>query len=137
MKLIAYIDGSCLGNPGESGFGVILLDEKGNTVASLGRYIGQGTNNIAEYHGLLGAIDLAASFNATSLQVYSDSELLVKQMNGEYRIKQPHLVDLYKQIRNALGRTKLMLDIQHVPRAENKIADGLARKAINMKADVE
>jgi len=136
MKLIAYIDGSCFGNPGESGFGVVVQDITGRVIASLGRYIGHGTNNIAEYRGLLGAIDLAASLNATSIQVYSDSELLVKQMQGEYRIKKPHLIQLHRQILNALKNGNLFLEIKHISRTKNKVADDLARKAIKMKADV-
>ncbi|MBN2104478.1 ribonuclease HI family protein [bacterium] len=137
MKLIAYIDGSCFGNPGEAGFGIVLQNVNGKTIASLGRYIGQGTNNIAEYYGLLGAIELAAPFKATLIHVYSDSELLVKQMQGEYRIKCPHLVKLHGQILDALKKANLSLNIQHISRTKNKIADGLARKAILMKSDVK
>lgn len=136
MKLTAYIDGSCYGNPGESGFGVVLQDAQGEMIASMGGYIGRGTNNMAEYRGLLGAVDLAASFHATEIRVFSDSELLVKQMQGIYRVKQPHLIELRDQIREALNKTGLHLDMQHIPRSKNKIADKLARKAVQMKADV-
>jgi len=136
MKLTAYIDGSCFGNPGESGYGVMLQDEQGGTLELLGRYIGKGTNNIAEYHGLLGAIELAAKYHAVFLKVFSDSELLVKQMNGEYRIKQPHLIDLHQKICQALEDKNIDLDIHHISRNENKVADGLARKAIRMQRDV-
>lgn len=133
MKLTAYIDGSCIGNPGESGFGVVLQDEHKNTIASLGRYIGHGTNNIAEYRGLLGAVELAASFNAEALLVYSDSELLVKQINGEYKIKQLHLKELFRQIQQTAGNACIDLTIEHIPRSQNKVADKLARNAIKTK----
>jgi ribonuclease HI len=133
MKLVAYIDGSCMGNPGESGFGVVLQDEHENVLASLGKYLGHGTNNTAEYHGLLGAIELAASFRADKLLVYSDSELLVKQMRGEYRIKKPHLKALYKQVFQVLGNSSIRLTVEHIPRSQNKTADRLARNAIKTK----
>jgi ribonuclease HI len=136
MKLTAFIDGSCFGNPGESGFGVVLQDEEGRIIQRLGRYIGQGTNNIAEYRGLLGAVELAAGRGVEHLQVYSDSELLVRQMCGEYKIKQPHLRELHRQITDALGASNIRLEIQHVPRAQNKLADGLARQAIQARSDV-
>ena len=133
MKLVAYIDGSCMGNPGESGFGVVLQDEHKNKLASLGKYIGHGTNNIAEYHGLLGALELAASFKADTLLVYSDSELLVKQIRGEYRIKQPHLKALHRQVFQVLGNSSIHLTVEHIPRSQNKVADKLARNAIKTK----
>ena len=136
MKLIAYIDGSCLGNPGESGFGVVLKDEYNNTIASLGRYIGHGTNNIAEYQGLLGAVELAASFGAEALLVYSDSELLVKQMLGEYKIKQTHLKELFRRVQQTAGNARIDLTVKHIPRSQNKVADKLARKAIKTKEEL-
>jgi ribonuclease HI len=136
MKIVAHIDGSCLGNPGESGFGVVLENESGQTLMTLGRYIGKGTNNIAEYHGLLGAVQLAHSLKAESLCVLSDSELLVRQMNGIYKIKQAHLMDLHEMINREIRKSGLFVEIKHIPRQENRIADGLARKAIRMKGDV-
>ncbi|MBN1780900.1 ribonuclease HI family protein [bacterium] len=136
MKLIAYIDGSCYGNPGESGYGVVLQDESGVTLSSLGQYIGKGTNNIAEYRGLLGAIELARSFKADTLHVFSDSELLVRQINGEYKVKQPHLISLFHQIHDMLDESGIDLTIRHIPREKNKLADKLARKAIHIKGEV-
>ena len=137
MKLTAFIDGSCFGNPGESGFGVILKDESGETIQTLGRYLGHGTNNIAEYHGLIGAIELAASFQPAELQVFSDSELLVKQMNGVYKIKQPHLQKLHQEILNKLRASDMKFTITHVYRDKNKEADQLARQATNAKMEIK
>jgi ribonuclease HI len=136
MKLTAFIDGSCFGNPGESGYGVVLKDESGETIQSLGRYLGRGTNNIAEYNGLIGAIELAAPFNPTELHVFSDSELLVKQMNGVYKIKQPHLQKLHRQIVDKLSAAGMKFTITHVYRDKNKEADQLARQATNAKKEI-
>jgi ribonuclease HI len=130
MNLVGHIDGSCLGNPGEAGCGIVLKSEEGAVLEMTGRYLGHGTNNIAEYEGLLLCLDLALKHGADSLTVYSDSQLLVNQVKGSYRVKKPHLMELHHQITNFLDRNKIRFQIHYVPREKNRDADRLARDAI-------
>ena len=136
MNLIAYIDGSSMGNPGESGYGVVIKDENGNVLQYFGNYIGQTTNNVAEYQGLIGCLDLVAKFQIGSLTVFSDSQLMVRQINGEYRVKQPHLQVLFSKVKEKLKILSIDFTIEHVPREQNKEADKLARKAVYLKSEI-
>lgn len=136
MKLTAFIDGSSMGNPGEAGFGVVIKDEKGSVLQYYGNYIGQTTNNVAEYQGLIGCLDLVSKFKADSLTVYSDSQLMVRQINGQYRVKQPHLQVLFAQIKEKLNSLSLAFKIEHVPREQNKEADKLARNAVYAQSEI-
>lgn len=131
----AYIDGSSLGNPGESGFGVVLKDSSGAVVEEAGCYIGHATNNVAEYRGLLGCLEIVESYRPETLTVYSDSELLVRQVRGEYRVKHPHLKELHGRVLGMIRRASYVFEIHHIPREENAAADGLARKAIHGRSD--
>ncbi len=137
MKLRAFIDGSCQGNPGEAGCGIVLQDQKGNILQTKGKYLGQGTNNTAEYEGLLGCLELAAPFNPEELEVFSDSLLLVNQINGVYRIKQPHLQRLRDRIQAQAKELSFDFTIQHIPREQNKLADKLARRAIIKRGNID
>ncbi len=136
MRLVAYIDGSSVGNPGEAGYGVVLKDEKGETLKAVGRYIGRATNNVAEYRGLLGCLELAKEYDACSLVVHSDSQLLVNQMRGTYRVKKPHLKVLHTQILEALREGSVRFEIHHIPREGNREADSLARRAIRLHSEI-
>jgi ribonuclease HI len=137
VKLVAYIDGSCFGNPGESGYGVVIQDEEGSILESRGCYIGEATNNVAEYRGLLGCLDLAVRWKPESLTVYSDSQLLVNQVNGFYRVKQPHLIKLHAQILDAIKHLSTRFAIHHIPREQNNAADGLARRSIRLQTEIK
>jgi len=136
MKLIAFIDGSSMGNPGEAGYGVVIKDENGSVLQYYGNYIGRATNNVAEYQGLIGCLDLIGKFKADSLIVYSDSQLMVRQINGVYKVKQPHLQKLFSQIKAQLKEIPLNFTIEHVPREQNKEADKLARNAVYAKSEI-
>jgi ribonuclease HI len=136
MRLKAYIDGSCFGNPGEAGYAVVVFSEAGERLRAVGRYIGRSTNNVAEYSGLLACLDIAAEMGAKSLTVRTDSELMVRQILGIYKVKTPHLAVLHKQARERIKAGKLDFRIIHVPREENNEADGLARRAVRMKREV-
>ena len=131
-ELIIHIDGVARGNPGEGGIGVIIETPDGETVEEIGRYIGVTTNNYAEYEALLTALKTAVKYNPSKVTVFSDSQLLVRQMNGIYQIKSKHLIPLYKQSRSLIDKIGNVIII-HVPREKNKEADKLANRAVNLK----
>ena len=126
------VDGGARGNPGPGGFGVRITHEDGR-VTDLKRPLGICTNNVAEYEGLLAALTWAAEHRVARLHVRSDSELLVKQMRGEYRVRSPALQPLYEQAR-ALVRRIGTVKFEHVPRELNKDADRLANEAMDEAA---
>jgi len=130
MALIAHIDGGSRGNPGPAGYGVRFSRPDGTIVAELSESIGIATNNVAEYNGLLAALAWAVDHGERELLVYSDSELLVKQMRGEYRVKHPGLQPLFadaKLLAARLGQVRYV----HVRREHNVRADELANKAMD------
>jgi len=128
--LIAHIDGGSRGNPGPAGYGVVITDRAGKKVATLHEYLGHQTNNYAEYHGLLAALDYALAHGHTALKVVGDSELLVKQIRGEYKVKSPALQDLYQRARQLISRLEWFF-IQHTLREGNQEADRLANMAMD------
>lgn len=129
----AYIDGGSRGNPGPAGYGVRFLDEDGQVVHELRESIGRATNNVAEYHGLIAALRHAAAAGHRALRIRSDSQLLVRQMIGEYRVKNPGLQPLHRQARTlAAGFDRVVFE--YVPRAENTEADRLANEAMDEAA---
>ena len=132
--MVAYIDGSSLGNPGEAGYGVVLKDEEGTIQEVEGKYIGKATNNVAEYHGLLACLEVVKRRGIRSLTVYSDSQLLVNQMKGIYRVKKPHLKVLHDQALEAISKGSIRFSIHHIPREKNREADGIARRAIRLRS---
>jgi ribonuclease HI len=128
----ANIDGGARGNPGPSAYGVIVRDAKGEIIAELSDYLGIQTNNYAEYSGLLAALDFAVREKYLSLKVLSDSELLVRQMQGRYKVKSPGLIDLYDRAR-ALVRKLEHFSIDHVLRQYNKDADALVNQVLDSR----
>ncbi|WP_163786579.1 ribonuclease HI family protein [Myxococcus vastator] len=129
-RLRVYSDGAARGNPGPAGAGAVLMDPAGNVVARLGRFLGHQTNNCAEYMGLLLGLKHAQSLGARELDVYADSELLIRQLGGRYQVKSPTLKPLYEEARKLLkGFTKVKL--HHVPRAQNAEADEMSNRAID------
>ncbi len=130
-KVIIYVDGASRGNPGPAAIAVIVQDEMGKAVASFSRCIGTTTNNEAEYRAIIAALQKAVSLGAREVALKSDSELVVKQLNGRYRVKASTLKPLYQQVQKLqsfLGR----LTITHIPRTANRKADSLANKALNL-----
>jgi len=125
-----YSDGACRGNPGNGGAGAVLTDETGVIVASLKKYLGICTNNVAEYQALILGLEEALKRKTSCLCIHLDSELLVRQIQGTYRVKQAHLKPLIFRIREMLSN----LDgykVEHVYREKNKLADQLANEAID------
>ncbi|MDK2855792.1 MAG: hypothetical protein PWQ86_1005 [Bacillota bacterium] len=130
MKLILHTDGAARGNPGPAGIGIVIRAEDGTTLAELGEYIGEATNNVAEYRALMRALEEARRLGADSVEVLADSELLVRQVNGEYRVRHPNLVPLYAAVMEKL-KSFSSFSITHVPRKENARADALANWALD------
>ena len=126
----ANIDGGSRGNPGPAAYGVVVRNPRGEIVARLKKYIGRTTNNVAEYYGLIAALDYAQSNNVRALHIESDSELLVKQMRGEYRVKNEALRGLHSEA-NALARRFDGVEFRHVRRAHNELADRLVNEALD------
>ncbi len=136
MKYIINVDGGSRGNPGPAGAGVVIRSADGVVVSGAGVYIGEATNNVAEYRGLIEALDRARELGATDVQVFSDSQLVVRQVNGIYRVKNAGLRPLFDEVcRKVGGFEKFAIDF--VPREENTEADELANRAMNLKRTVE
>ena len=128
--LIAHIDGGARGNPGPAGYGAAIADSAGQPVANLSEYLGHRTNNYAEYSGLLGALGYCLKNSEPALKVISDSELMVKQLNGQYKVKSPDLKLLYDRAQTMI-RQLTWFRAEHVLRAKNKDADRLANDAMD------
>lgn len=127
---IANIDGASRGNPGPAAYAVILRDPRGAKIAEIGKRIGRETNNVAEYYALLAALDYAAANAIRALRVRSDSELLVRQMQGRYKVKSPELQPLYERAQKVVRGLDYFV-IEHVPREQNSDADALANLALD------
>ena len=124
------IDGASRGNPGPAAYGVLIRDARGETVAELKKYIGRFTNNVAEYYGLIAAMDYAHSHAFHAIRVESDSELLVKQMRGLYKVKSADLQPLYERA-HKMSAGFDAFGIEHVYREQNREADALANEALD------
>ncbi len=129
--IVVNVDGASRGNPGESGIGVAIFDKDSNLINEACDYLGVATNNIAEYKALILGIKLSAEYNAERILFKSDSELMVKQIKGEYRVKNPQLKLLFTEVQSLLKKLPNW-KIMHVPREENKEADLLANKGVDM-----
>ena len=126
----AHCDGGARGNPGPSGFGALIQDANGNVLAELSEFLGVRTNNYAEYSGLLASLQYALDHHHPRLRVVSDSELMVKQIQGKYKVNSPDLRPLWQEARNRI--TKLEgFEISHALRHKNKDADRLANEAMD------
>src|SRR5450755_1888400 len=123
----ANIDGGSRGNPGPASYGVVIRDARGEIVTKLKKYIGRATNNVAEYYGLIAALDYAQAHAIRALQIESDSELLVKQMRGQYKVKSEELRPLFERAKK-MSVTFEFFGINHVYREQNRDADALANE---------
>jgi acyl dehydratase/ribonuclease HI len=132
----ANIDGAARGNPGPAAYGVIVRRPDGATHESLGKYIGRTTNNVAEYFALIAALDYAAASGIRRLRVYSDSQLIVNQIKGLYKVKHPDLRPLHERAKKQAA-TLDSFTIQYVPREQNRDADDLANAALDSTSGVK
>jgi len=129
-KLIIYTDGGARGNPGPAGLGVVIYNEKKEKIAEISEYLGVATNNQAEYKAVIAALQKAAHLGAAELEFYLDSELVVKQLNREYRVKDKDLAPLFLQIHNLSIKFR-KISYTHIYRERNKEADALANQAMD------
>lgn len=128
--MIVYTDGAARGNPGPAGIGVVVTDGRGRTVAEIAEGIGPATNNVAEYRAVLAGLAFAAEHGARTVLVRSDSRLLVEQLSGRFRVKNPRLIRLHEKARGLMKGFR-EVRFEHVPREENKAADRLANKGVD------
>jgi ribonuclease HI len=131
-RLVLYIDGASKGNPGRAGAGVWIVDEEGKKISAVSRYLGYKTNNEAEYWALLLGLREVRRLGSRSIQIYTDSELIEKQIKGAYRVKDSKLKALHKVVLQNF-KTFISFEIQSIPREENKEADRLANQAIQRR----
>lgn len=133
MKFITYTDGGARGNPGPAAIGVVVKNAHGKTVTAFGRYLGETTNNQAEWQALVAAVETALKAGATEIACFLDSELVVKQMNREYRVRdvalQPHFTKIWN-----MSAHLTHISFTHIPRERNKEADALVNHALDHRA---
>lgn len=127
-----YTDGAARGNPGEAGAGAVLVGPDGDELGVRSLYLGQCTNNVAEYQALIAGLELADRSGCRVLKICLDSELIVRQIQGAYKVKNAHLKPLYEKVRSSLAKLEKW-EIRHVPREENARADALANQGIDDK----
>jgi ribonuclease HI len=125
-----YTDGAARGNPGPAGAGAVILNPEGHIVAKLGKFLGEATNNVAEYMGLILGLKRAKAMGIRELEVFADSELLVKQLSGDYAVKAEHLAPLHAEAKGLLGGFD-WIQVRHIPREENAQADLMSNRAID------
>lgn len=130
-----YSDGGARGNPGPAAIGVLICDEKGIPVKEFSKTIGHTTNNAAEYTGVIAGLDLAAELEGTEILCFLDSELVCRQLKGEYRVKTPHILELYLRVREREKKFQRVV-FTHVPRTHEKIrrVDKLVNRALDGEA---
>jgi ribonuclease HI len=128
--LVAHSDGGARGNPGPAGYGVVIEDQAGKKIAGLSEYLGHQTNNVAEYQGLIAALEYAVANGHKALKLISDSELLVKQIKGIYKVKNLALQDLHARAKGLIGQLE-WFSIGHALREHNREADRLANQAMD------
>jgi ribonuclease HI len=133
--LTLEFDGGSRGNPGPAGIGVVVRAADGTPLVTLGRYIGKATNNVAEYRALITAMEEAKKLGATKIKIRGDSELVVRQMTGVYKVKHPDLIPLYRQAKTLFDSFEAAT-IEHNYREKNELADTLGNRAMDRRADV-
>ncbi|PIY46184.1 MAG: ribonuclease H [Armatimonadetes bacterium CG_4_10_14_3_um_filter_66_18] len=133
---VLHVDGASRGNPGPSGVGVVLADPEGAVLHEVAENIGRTTNNVAEYTAWIRGLSLAADFGARQVTIHSDSELIIRQLKGDYQVKQPHLRGLHAEVKRLFNRFE-RVRVRQIPREQNADADLLATGAVRGEIDPE
>ena len=136
MRLVIYADGASRGNPGPAAFGAVILDAAGDEIRAIATPIGVATNNVAEYRGAIAGAQAAVELGATEIELYMDSELIVRQLEGRYRVRNKGLKPLYSELTMLLGQLEHVV-IRHVSRVHNQRADELANAALDFEQEQE
>lgn len=133
MTVKVYTDGASRGNPGSAAVGIVIKDEGDKVIRTFGKYIGECTNNVAEYTALIESVKLLKELNEPfeEINFFCDSELIVKQIRGEYKIKHKDLINLSLEFWKEIKSLNIKFSIKHIPREENKAADKLANEALD------
>lgn len=131
-RVTVYSDGAARGNPGPAGAGVRIEDARGRRVSEAARYLGEATNNVAEYRALILGLELARELGASEVELRADSELIIRQMTGEYRVRNVRLQELHRQAQ-ALEQAFRSVGYVHIRREQNRAADRLANLAIDQE----
>lgn len=129
-KFFLYTDGAARGNPGPAGAGAYICTPDGKAVAEIAEYLGETTNNVAEYKGLLYGLEKLIELGAQDVEIRADSELMVRQLNGQYKVKHPNLIPLYREALDLLRKIP-SFKIMHIRREQNAEADRLSNEAID------
>ncbi len=135
MRLIIHTDGGSRGNPGPAAAGLVIADESGKNLLARGVFLGKQTNNVAEYLGIVLALEEAAALGGTEIYLYCDSQLLVRQINGEYKVKNANLKTYYQKVVDLINHFD-RVSVHHVYREDNKHADAMVNKALDAEKDV-
>jgi ribonuclease HI len=130
MTYQIYSDGACRGNPGPSGIGAVILNDKGKVVHEISKYIGVVTNNVAEYEALLEALDYCVKKKLSPVEILADSQLMIRQLSGQYKVKHPNMIPLHQKAKEYIVNLKV-IGFTHVLREFNKRADELANAGID------
>lgn len=130
VKLVIYTDGGARGNPGPAASGAVIKDKDGETVVHVSRYLGKTTNNQAEYTAIIIGLERARTLGATEVEMFMDSELAVRQLNGQYKVKNPDIAKRFVEVHNLMQDFK-KVTFRHLPREKNKEADALVNKSID------
>lgn len=128
-----YTDGGARGNPGPAATGIIIKDETGKTITHYGEYLGKTTNNIAEYSALISALKKAKSLGATKVTCYADSKLVIEQVSGRWKVKEPHLQTLVLEAYKLLQTFTDGYSLKYIPREKNKEADAEVNKVLDQQ----
>ena len=131
-RMRLYTDGAARGNPGPAGAGAVIMGPQGQIVAKVGKFLGENTNNYAEYMGLILGLRRAKAMGIKELEVFADSELLVRQLNGQYQVKAENLKALFEEARQLLS-TFAAVTVRHIRREENEAADEMSNRAIDQR----
>jgi ribonuclease HI len=131
MELTIFTDGASRNNPGEAGVGIFITQDS-MPIEKIARYLGKATNNVAEYTAAIIGLEHAVKLRASSVKLCADSELLVKQLNGQYKVKNEGLKPLYAKVKELIAKIG-SVEVQYIPRDQNREADALANKAIDEK----
>jgi ribonuclease HI len=134
MKLTIFADGGSRGNPGPAASGAVVTDESGTVVREIGTFLGTTTNNVAEWTGLISGVEAALELGADEIIIRLDSELVIKQLTGVYRVKHPNMIPLHAKAKALLKKFR-HVDIKHVPRRQNAAADAVVNAVLDARAN--